>query len=55
MIEKKGNLRRKPISRPFIWCNALRQMIYEAHLPRRKLIKTPPELIGAPITALKFV
>ena len=36
---KKGNLRRKPIPRPFRWCNALRQMIHEAHLPRGKTDK----------------
>ena len=52
---KKGNLQRKPISRPFRWCNALQQMIHEAHLPRGKLIKISPEFIGALITALKFV
>ena len=55
MIEKKRNLRWKPISRPFVWCNALQQMIHEAHLPRGKLIKISPELIGALITALKLV
>ena len=55
MKEKKRNLRRKPISRPFVWCNALRQMIHEAYLPRGKLIKISPELIGGLIAALKFV
>ena len=44
-------------TRPFVWCNALRQMIHEAHLPRVKLIKTPAELtnfsavISAPINS----
>ena len=52
MIEKKRNLRRKPISRPFIWFNALRQMIHEAHLSRGKLIKISPELTGIPDVAL---
>ena len=35
--------------------NALRQMIHEVHLPRGKLIKISPQLIGALITALKLV